>query len=96
MRRQETQSIAEILGDVLKENHIDTKLNEMQIIEAWFKMLGSTIKKYTTNIYIKDKKLCVKLNSAVLKNELMMSRSNIVKSLNKEVNKEVINDIIFL
>ena len=63
MRRQETQSIADILREVLKENHIDTHLYEMQIVEAWYKLLGSTMKKYTTNIYVRERKLCVKLSS---------------------------------
>ncbi|MBO4804611.1 MAG: DUF721 domain-containing protein [Paludibacteraceae bacterium] len=96
MRRQETQSIADILREVLKENHIDTHLYEMQIVEAWYKLLGSTMKKYTTNIYVRERKLCVKLSSPVLKSELLMARSRMVESLNKEVHKEVITDIIFL
>ncbi|MBP5458002.1 MAG: DUF721 domain-containing protein [Paludibacteraceae bacterium] len=96
MRRQETQSIADILREVLKENHIDNRLYEMQIVEAWYKLLGTTIKKYTTNIYVKEQKLCVKLSSSVLKNELLLARSSMVESLNKEVHKRVITDIIFL
>lgn len=96
MRRQDTQSLAEILNEVLKENNIDNHLYEMELIDAWYKMLGSTIKKHTTKIYVSNHKLFVGINSSVLKHDLSMSRTSLTQSLNKEVGKEVINDIIFL
>ncbi|HQJ90479.1 MAG TPA: DciA family protein, partial [Paludibacteraceae bacterium] len=61
-----------------------------------YKTLGSTVKKYTTNIYVNDKKLFVKLNSSVLKNDLMMSRSALVTALNNKIGVTVINEIIFI
>ena len=96
MQRQNTQSLGEVLKQLLKEQHLDGKLYEMQLIDAWYKTLGSTIKKYTTNIYVNDKKLFVRLNSSVLKNDLMMSWSSLVTSLNNQVGTTVINEIIFL
>ncbi|HOI27323.1 MAG TPA: DUF721 domain-containing protein [Paludibacteraceae bacterium] len=96
MQRQNIQSLGAILKQVLKEQHLDTKLYEMQLIDAWYKTLGSTVKKYTTNIYVNDKKLFVKLNSSVLKNDLMMSRSALVSALNNKIGVTVINEIIFI
>ncbi|MCD4683017.1 MAG: DUF721 domain-containing protein, partial [Bacteroidales bacterium] len=38
----------------------------------------------------------IKLDSPALKNELSFARTKLIKSLNKAVNKEVIQDIKFI
>lgn len=96
MRRQETQLLSEILGDVLKENRLDTHLYEMQVVECWYKLLGATARKYTTDIFVKEKRLYIKISSSILKNDLMLQRSSLAKRLNEEVGRTVINEIILL
>jgi hypothetical protein len=95
MKRTNTQKLGDVLKEFLHEQHLDTKLYEMQLIESWEKVLGATVKKYTAEIYIHNRKLHVKLNSSILKNDLMLSREKLVIALNKQVGIEVISDIIF-
>ena len=95
MRKRNTESLRDIIGQVLKTNHLDKQLNEKRLIEAWPKVLGENIMKYTSDLYIKNKVLYVSLNSSVLRHDLFISREEIKTSLNKNVGAEVINNIIF-
>jgi len=95
MKRHNTQKLGEVLKEVLQTQRLDTKLHELQLIESWEKVLGATVKKYTTDISIYNQKLYVKLSSSILKNDLMLSREKLVQALNKQVGVTVISDIIF-
>ncbi len=95
MRRRQTQCLGEVVNELLKTQHLDKKLNEKKLLNAWVEVVGAAIGKYTTEKYLKNKVLYIKLSSSVLRNELLMSREQLVKSLNKYVGAEVITDIKF-
>ncbi len=95
MRKVNTQSLSEILHQVLKEQNLDEKLNEQRLLDAWPALLGIGVSQYTTKLYIRNKVLNVHLSSAVLRAELMMSREKLVQALNKHVGEVVILDIMF-
>ena len=95
MRKRNTESLREIIDQVLKSNHLDKKLNEKHVLDAWPKVLGENIKQYTTDISIKNRILYVSLSSSVLRHDLFLSREQIKNSLNSEVGAEVIKEIIF-
>jgi predicted nucleic acid-binding Zn ribbon protein len=95
MRRRETQTIGDVLREVLHNQHLDGKLNETRLLNAWPEVLGPAITKYTGEAYIKNKVLYVKIASSVLRNELMMSREKLINSLNERVGAKVITDIRF-
>ncbi len=95
MRRKQTISIGDAIAEVLKLQRLDKKLHETRLLDSWQDVLGPAIAKYTENKYIKNKVLYVKLSSSVLRNELMMSRTQLLDALNKKVGAEVISDIKF-
>ena len=95
MRKRNTELLRDIIGQVLKTNHLDKQLNEKRLIDAWPKVLGENIMKYTSELSIKNKVLYVSLNSSVLRHDLFISREEIKTSLNRNVGAEVINNIIF-
>jgi predicted nucleic acid-binding Zn ribbon protein len=95
MRKRNTESLREIIGQVLKNNHLDKKLNDKHLLDAWPKILGENIKQYTTELQIKNRVLYVTLSSSVLRHDLFLSREEIKNSLNREVGAEVIKEIIF-
>jgi predicted nucleic acid-binding Zn ribbon protein len=95
MRRKQTQTLGDVLREVLQLQKLDGKLNETRLLEAWPEVLGAAITKYTSERYIKNKVLYVKISSSVLRSELLMSRQQLVDSLNARVGVEVIKDIRF-
>jgi hypothetical protein len=94
MRRSNVQNIGEVVNDLLKELKIDEKLKEVSITNAWGEVLGIKVEKATTRLYIKNKVLFVYLKSPVVRNELMMLKSGIIKALNEKAGGNIINDIV--
>lgn len=95
MRRKNTEKLGDILGQVLKENHLDEKIYEKRVIDSWGTVLGDSVNKYTTRLFFKNHTLYVKISSAVLRNELFIAREQIKKTLNKHVQLNIVWEIIF-
>lgn len=84
------------IDEWLKTNHFDEKLNETKLISSWEKVTGKLIARHTDNLYIKNRELFVKVDSAALKNELTYMKSKLLKKLNTAAGAEVIDDIRFI
>ena len=94
MRKKNTQKIDEVVKEYLKALKIDDKLKEVQLIKSWDDVVGKTIARSTKEIFIRDRKLFIRLNSSVIRNELFMLREGLKKALNDKVGEVIIDDII--
>ena len=72
------------------------KFDETSILTAWPELIGPAIANRTQQIYIKDKKLFIRVESAVIKNELAMMRRQIIGRVNEYVGKVVIEEFVIL
>ncbi|MDQ3140699.1 MAG: DUF721 domain-containing protein [Bacteroidota bacterium] len=85
------------LGDVLKEfrdqKHLKDKLIRSQIEKLWFELYGDLVQNHTDSIKVKENKLLVKLNSSVLRHELNLQKSAILKQINEHLIDAKILDI---
>ncbi len=96
MRKQNAQNIKDILKDFMEERpEIQDKILENRAVNAWDEVLGPTVKQYTRSVFVRNKVLHVSLNSSVLRNELMMCREKLVRSLNNHCQGEAIREIRF-
>lgn len=86
------------LGDVLKDfiafNKLDKGLNKVSVEEAWHKLMGAAISKYTTKVILDGTTLKVRLNSSVLREELSYGKEKIKKMINEELGEELVDKII--
>ena len=96
MKRTASQSIGKILEGFFEDNpDIADKLAETRLINYWNNEMSPAVSRYTDDLFIKKRVLYVRLKSAVLKNELMMHREQMIEKLNREVGREVIEGIVF-
>jgi len=94
MRKKNTQKIEDVIKEYLKALKIDDKLKEVNVIKSWDEVVGKTIARSTSEIFIKDRKLFVRLNSSVIRNELFMLREGLKKALNDKAGEQIIDEII--
>ncbi len=94
MKRRNEYSIKEVLEAFVKAYRMEDKLNETQLINSWDKVVGAIFANHTQHLSVKNKILYVKLDSAALRNELMMARSKLVEMLNAEMGQKIIEDIV--
>ena len=95
MRRSKTENISTIIRQFLRQEGLETPLNQQRIIKAWPTVMGQAISLYTQNIFITNQTLHVYLTSSIIRNELMMQRQSLVTKLNATVDAQVITDIMF-
>ena len=95
-RKTGASTLKEAIGDLLNAYQIRSKFNETFITTHWEQLMGRTIAARTSRVFINNRKLYVQVDSAPLKNELMMARSKMVDLLNREVGEEVIDEIVFV
>jgi hypothetical protein len=95
MRKSNTQSISSVLKSYVRENNLERKLNELDLIKSWESVMGKTVARYTGNLYIQNNTLFVETTSPVVRNELMMMKEEIRVRLNEVAGEELIKAIIF-
>ena len=95
MRRNDAEQIGDMIRKFFRQNGLESPLNEYRLVDAWKDVVGPTIARYTSNLYIKNQILYVHLTSATVRQELMMGRDILVRRLNEKVGAQVIVNIIF-
>ena len=95
MKRNNTEKLGDVIMQLLRQEGLETPLNQYRLIASWKDIIGPVIFKHTTNIYIKNQTLYVQLSSSVIRQELQMGREILIRNLNSHVGAQVITDIIF-
>ena len=95
MKKQEPLSIKEIIAQFIDVNDMGQKLDETQLIRLWPKIAGETVNAYTQSLQVRNRTLYVHLSSAMLRNELMMLRNELLRRYTEEFGHPVIDNIVF-
>lgn len=95
MSKHNQRTIKQAIDELLHTYRLDGKMAELKLISSWEKIMGSMISKHTTDIFISNKHLFVKLDSAALRQELSYGREKIVKMLNEAAGGQVIEQVVF-
>lgn len=95
MIRKNAQSLKDILDELLKNQHLDERIYETRVLQAFPEVVGPVINSYTKNLFIKKGILHISVESSVIRNEMRLMRGNLISRLNDNVGHKVINDIIF-
>lgn len=96
MNRGKDLTMKEAINQMLDVYKLRRKYDETSLITAWPELIGQAIANRTTQLYIRDKKLYVKVESAVIKHELMLMRTQILGRMNEYVGKVVVEELVLL
>ena len=66
MRRNNAEHIGDVIRLFLRQQGLESPLNEYRLVQAWKDVVGPAMARYTSNLYIKNQTLYVHLTSAVL------------------------------
>lgn len=93
-RKAENTPISDVLKEFIQNNKLEKGLDKLDVKEAWHKVLGPAISKYTTNLLLDRDTLFVELSSSVLREELSYGKEKIIKLLNEELKKHLIRKLV--
>jgi len=96
MRKNKEVNLKDAIGKMLDVYRLRRKFDETSILSIWPEIMGTAIANRTKQIYIHDKRLFLRIESSVIKNELIMVRQGIIQKLNEHAGSEVITEMVFL
>ncbi len=93
MFKRDVKPLGDVLQQFLRNEGLETPLLQKRIIDAWDQVVGDRIAGYSSDKFIKNQVLFVKIVNPALRQDLSMMRSQLVKRLNSSVGTSVISDI---
>ena len=94
MKSQNEHNLKSLIDQLIKSYRWTDKLDAVDINNAWEKVVGGIFAKHTTKLYVKNRVLYVQLDSSVIRNELHMERNKIRLLINREIGKDVLDEIV--
>ena len=85
--------MAEVIGKFLRREGLETPLLQRRLLDAWGKVAGELVEKYTTEKFIRNQTLFVRIQHPALRSDLSMMKSELVRKLNEEVGAQIIMDL---
>ncbi len=87
-------SIGEALKEFLKKSRLKRGVQALQVEDAWEKIMGKTIARYTDKIEIINSTLFISSTVPPLKNELLYQNEKIIERVNEALGEKVITEVV--
>ena len=89
-------SLGDALQQFLNKSRLKGSVQALQIEEAWEKIMGKAIAKYTEKIQIHGAKLYITTHVAPLKQELLYQKEIIIQRVNEALGENTIKEVVIL
>ena len=93
-KAEKEQPLKLLINKMLRAYGLGDRLDEMALIKSWEKIVGSMIARHTDDIFFKEGKLYITLDSAPLRQELSYAKQKLVQKLNEEAGKNMVSEIV--
>ena len=77
-----------------KKPKLKKKLDEVEILDQLNTILGKNLQSYITNKYFQNGIIHIHLSSSVLRSELSYQKQGLVDSINQNIGRKIVKDII--
>jgi len=95
MIRRNTQRLADVLEELIRSQKLDGRLYEKRLMKALPEVMGKGMATHVSQPFIIKGELHVSVDSAVIRHELQLMRSQLISRLNAVVGHDVIKEIRF-
>lgn len=96
MKKHNDQPIHDILKNMVKSGPLKSGYYDAKVKEIWKTKLGKLLTNQTEKIYLNKDVIYLKLNSSVLRQELLMGKNQLIEKFNIELDSKVVKDIKFI
>jgi hypothetical protein len=94
-RASKESSLEDVINRLLKAYQLDGRMKEMDVISSWEEMMGKAVAHRTEKISIRNRILHLKLNSSVMRDELLHGKQVIIERVNQKAGEKMIDDVWF-
>lgn len=86
-------TIKDLMQEVLNKNKLSQGIHQLDVANAWRKVMGEGIWTYTTKVHLVKGNLTVSLRSSTIREELSYRKKEIIIMLNSYLKEELIKNI---
>ncbi|WP_127141456.1 DUF721 domain-containing protein [Flagellimonas marinaquae] len=86
--------LSEALSEFIQENKLQKGMDRVNARDAWANLMGNGVNNYTTSMELRNETLYVSLSSSVLREELSLGKTKIIKMINEELGKELVKKLV--
>ena len=94
MKRTREVKLGDLVRAMLREEGLETPLNEYRAQEAWGELMGPDIMRYTQRVQVRGGIMYLSITHAALRHELMMQRTTLMHRINQHVGAQVLQQIV--
>jgi len=95
-RLEKTVCISDELDNFMKYLGMDSRMQELQILNVWNECVGENIAKFSTPVKIERNKLFISVETAVWRYELNVHKHTILEKVNSILKNKNVKDIVFI
>ncbi|MFN5379479.1 MAG: DUF721 domain-containing protein [Bacteroidota bacterium] len=96
MGEKNEMNIKQALDQYMKRFGLQRKVEEIKLVQLWPEIAGEFIARNTSDLQVRDRRLIIRVNSSVIKHQLLISRDTIIQRVNQFMEQEYINDLVLL
>jgi predicted nucleic acid-binding Zn ribbon protein len=94
MRNANEKPLRKAIEEFLAQYHLNEKIDKAKIMASWEKVVGNAVAAHTRRLYFRGNKLYVKVEPSALKNELIFSRTRIIRELNAAAGSPIVEELV--
>ena len=94
MKRTKAQPIGVLLDNLFKSPDVARKIAEGSLPHIWREVTGEVVAASTRQVRFMRGTLYIHVSSSILRNELMMQREALVRSINKKLEMELVKSVV--
>jgi predicted nucleic acid-binding Zn ribbon protein len=92
-RKSNSANMKTLIDKLIRSYGLESKMQELDVMSEWENIVGKMIARHTKDIQIRNKILYITLDSAPLKQELLMNRTRIIELVNEKSGKQLVQDV---
>ncbi len=96
MRKANDKTLKEAIEQMLSVYKIRRRFDETAVVTHWADIVGKSVANRTSEIFINNKRMFLRIESSVIKNDLVMMRTQIIEQINSKAEGIIVEEIIFL
>ena len=87
-------SMGDAIKKFLEQSRLKGDMQAFQIEDAWEKIMGKTVARYTDKLQVINYTLFITTQVAPLKQELIFQKEKIIQRVNEALGQRIINKIV--
>lgn len=92
-RKFNDASIKDLIKLMMSNAGLEKKYNELEIVKCYHDVMGTMISKRTVDAKVEDRKLILKIDSGVLREELSLNKKRIIDLVNERFGAVVVEAV---